>query len=114
MDEVHRGQRSYYWIAVNQASCVISAIPMPGVPVVSPTPQRFIGVPSVAAAKKAQQMCMTAPTPDVAEAIDGWRAGKEGAIVVDCDNPEPPQAQTVWSYPRKDRRVRHRDGRRVP
>lgn len=87
----------YYWIAINQASCAMSSIPMPDVPKVTPTPQGLIGFPTLAAAKAAQELCLTAPIPEVAEAIDGWRGGKDGAVVVDCDNPEPPQPQTVWS-----------------
>jgi hypothetical protein len=104
IDEVHSRQASHYWIAINQASCAMSAIPMPGVPKVTPTPQGLIGFPTLAAAKAAQQLCLTAPIPDVAEAIEGWRAGKDGAVVVDCDNPEPPQDVTLWSVPEKNRR----------
>ena len=98
-DEVQHRQSSYYWIAINQASCAMSAIPMPGVPKVTPTPQGLIGFPTLASAKAAQQICLTAPIPTVAEAVQGWRAGKDGAVVIDCDNPEPPQAQTFWSVP---------------
>jgi predicted dinucleotide-binding enzyme len=97
LDEVHRGQRSNYWIAINQASCAICQMPMTGVPIVTPRPQGLIGFPTLTAAKAAQELCLTAPIPAVAKTIKEWRAGKEGAVVIDCDNPEPPQAVTIWS-----------------
>ncbi len=97
MDEVHRRQRSNYWIAINQASCAMCPAPMSGVPIVTPRPQGLVGFPTLAAAKAAQELCLTAPIPAVARAVRGWREGQDGAIVVDCDNPEPPQAQTIWS-----------------
>ena len=86
---------SRYWIAINQSSCAMCTIPVLGIPEVTPKPQGLIGFPAFATAKAAQELCLTALIPTVAKAIQGWRDGKDGAVVIDCDNPEPPQTPTI-------------------
>lgn len=95
-DESRDNKQSYYWIAINRSSCAMCSVPMPGVPAVSPRPQGLIGFPTFAAAKTAQELCLTAPIPTVEKAVMGWRAGKGGVRFVEYKNPERPQAQTHW------------------
>ena len=53
-----------YWIAINGASCALTAFPMRH-PFVIPTPEQLLGFPTLDEARKAQQVCLNAPMPEV-------------------------------------------------
>ena len=95
IDELHRRAEPQFWIAINQASCARCPVATTKPPKVSPVPQRLVGFATLAEAEAAQRLCVEAPIAEVAKAVQRWEAG--AATVIDCKNPEPPQAETVWS-----------------
>ena len=95
IDELHRRAEPQFWIAINQASCALCPVPTSKPPSVSPVPQRLVGFATLAEAKAAQRLCVEAPIAEVAKTVQRWEAG--AATVIDCENSEPPQAQTTWA-----------------
>jgi hypothetical protein len=87
-----------YWIAINGASCAMSALPMRK-PKVSPTPQQMLGFPTLEEAKHAQHVCLTAPLDDVKRFLASLSADvKAGRIIaITPANSEPPTyGPTMW------------------
>jgi len=48
-----------YWIAINGDSCALCSIPLRE-PLVTPTPEKLFGFPTLKEAEEAQRICMTA------------------------------------------------------
>lgn len=89
-------QQRRYWIAINGASCALSAIPFRGVPVVAPTPTMLIGFTSFKEAKEAQGICLHDPIGAVECWLRRW-ARSPDVQFVQPENPEPPTTgATMW------------------
>jgi hypothetical protein len=56
--------KTFYWIAVNGASCAMSSFPMRH-PRVTPTPEQMWGFPTLEEAQRAQCICLNEPMPKV-------------------------------------------------
>jgi hypothetical protein len=87
-----------YWVAINGASCTISERPMRK-PIVKPTPQQLLGFPTYEEAKHAQNVCLTAPMPEVRRFLESIAPDvKAGRIVaIQPRRPEPPtRSETLW------------------
>lgn len=89
---------SKYWIAINGASCALLSFPMTN-PFVTPTPQQLLGFPTFEEAKRAQQICLTAPLSEAASFLQSLApdvaAGR--IVAITFDNPEPPtHGPTMW------------------
>ncbi len=88
-----------YWIAINGASCAMTALPMRQ-PLVTPTPKQLLGFPTLNEARKAQQVCLNAPIPEVKRFIQSLHADvMTGRIrVINPKHPQPPTSgQTAWT-----------------
>ena len=87
-----------YWIAINGASCALTAFPMRH-PLVIPTPEQLLGFPTLDEARKAQQVCLNAPMPEVKRFMQSLSADvMAGRVrVIKPKHPEPPTSgQTAW------------------
>lgn len=87
-----------YWIAINQASCAISQLPMTE-PTVTPTPEQLLGFPTLEEAEQAQKVCLTAPIPEVTAYLRRLtpRVNSGEIRVIEPAHPEPPGDVTCWS-----------------
>jgi hypothetical protein len=84
-----------YWIAINRSSCAMCSIPMDQPPIVSPTPELLVGFPTLAEAKAAQTLCLTAPINKVQAALTRWQES-EDIVIHRCVHPQKPRATTEW------------------
>lgn len=53
-----------FWIAINGASCAMTALPMRN-PLLTPTPEQMLGFPTPEEARRAQHIYLTAPMEEV-------------------------------------------------
>jgi hypothetical protein len=87
-----------YWIAINGSSCAISGTPMRD-PMVIPTPEQMFGFPTAEEARKAQQICLTAPIQKANAFLQSLLPDiKSGRILYRRpDNPGPQtRGETMW------------------
>ena len=87
-----------YWIAINGASCAMSAMPLEN-PVCRPTPQQLIGFPTFEEARAAQRLCLTAPISEVRafmrSLVPHVLAGR--VCVIEPEHPDPSTTgPTAW------------------
>jgi len=89
-----------FWIAVNGPTCAIYSLPMSN-PLVTPTPERLIGFPTLEEAQHAQRICLEEPIDKVrafvASLVPGVRAGR--IRVIQPEHPQPPVSggSTMWT-----------------
>jgi len=91
--------KTYYWLAMNGASCAMSSIPMPPTLKVTPAPEQLFGFPTVEEARDVQQYCLTAPIKDVARRLNSLlpRIKCGDIIYMRPANPQPPtHGVTQW------------------
>ena len=88
---------TFYWIAINGASCAICRFPLPKTLGVRPVPQALLGFKTQAEAETQHKFILTADLDAVHARIRSF-AGRADVAKITPTDPEPPtQGQTVWT-----------------
>jgi len=90
---------SWWWLAVNGASCAASSAPLPSNIIVSPTPEQLLGFRTREDQVAAQKLLLTAPMEDVNRFMETFATKvKSGEVAyVRPEAPEPPtDGPTAW------------------
>ncbi len=87
---------TWYWLAINGASCAMASFPLPMTVVATPRPQMLVGFPSHKEAVSAQHSMLTARIGKCRKLLAGWKKRKDIVIKV-FKNPEPTtNGPTLW------------------
>jgi len=90
---------SWWWLAVNGASCAASSAPLPSNIIVSPTPEQLLGFRSRDDQIAAQKLLLNAPMEEVDRFMEALAPKvKSGEVAyVRPEAPEPPtKGPTAW------------------